>query len=304
MPAASGEVQPRSEQKTITNEVVPIWSAKRTRGVLVRMDSLHAGHVTALAGPEVRLGRHSSNDLVVDDEGISRTHAVVGRDETGYFIEDLGSSNGTFVNGERIQRARLFDGVVVQLGSRVCFRFSLADENQEQIFRRLYETSVRDSLTGTYNRHFFQERLNAELAYAIRHRADLSLLIFDVDYFKKINDTYGHAGGDAVLKSLAAEAMRLLRAEDLLARWGGEEFVVLLRGIALSGAAKAAERIRMAVERLRTASGNDVISTTVSVGCASTRCPERLDATTLVAVADRRLYTAKREGRNRVTSAD
>jgi len=305
LPPSVPEVPGRLEQKTLTNEAFSVLPAPRkSRAVLVRMDSRGAGQVTSLTNPEQIIGRQPTNGVVVDDEGISRTHARIVVEDGRYFIEDLGSSNGTFVNGERIDRAPIFDGVVLQLGPHVYFRFSITDENQVRILRQLYESSVRDSLTGAYNRHYFAERLTAELAYATRHRGDAAVLLFDLDHFKKINDTYGHLAGDAVLKNVAAEATRLLRTEDVFARWGGEEFIVLLRGIPLSGAVRAGERLRQAIEALRTTLDGRVIAATASIGCASTACPERLDSTTLIAVADRRLYAAKRAGRNRVVAAD
>jgi len=295
----------RLEQKTLNTEVFSLRPAQqRDRAVLVRMESAQAGHVTSLDGPEVRIGRQLGNSIVVDDEGLSRSHARVYYDGTHYRVQDLGSSNGTYVNGTRINEAPLYDGAVLQLGPKVCFRFSLTDENQENILRQLYESSVHDPLTGAYNRHFFLERLNAELAYAGRHKAPASLLMFDVDHFKRVNDTYGHPAGDAVLKSIASIGMELLRVEDVLARYGGEEFVVLLRGITLSGAARAGERIRAGIEREVTRVEDHAIRVTVSIGAASLACVGRPDSEALISLADRRLYLAKHAGRNRVVAQD
>ena len=266
------------------------------------MDSIQAGQVTSLDGPEIRIGRNAINSLVVDDEGMSRSHVRVFYEGGQYFAEDLGSSNGTYVSGRRIEKLALFDGAVVQLGPRVCFRFSVTDENQENILRQLYESSVRDGLTGAYNRHFLVERLASELAYASRHNAQASVLMFDVDHFKKVNDTYGHPTGDAVLRSIAAVTLRLLRVEDVFARYGGEEFVVLLRGVSLRGAERAGERLRASIESTPTQMEGQIIPATVSVGCASLACGERPDANAIIAIADRRLYLAKRAGRNRVVA--
>jgi diguanylate cyclase (GGDEF)-like protein len=291
----------RLEQKTLNTEVFSIRPAqRRDRAVLVRMDSAQAGQVTSLDGPEVRIGRQLGNGIVVDDEGLSRVHARVYYDGLHYTVQDLKSSNGTYVNSQRIVEAPLADGAVLQLGPKVCFRFSLTDENQEKILRQLYESSVTDPLTGAYNRHFFLERLKAELAYAARHKAPASLLMFDVDQFKLVNDTYGHPVGDAVLRTIASTALELLRLEDLLARYGGEEFVVMLRGIALPGAARAAERIRAGIAQRPTHVAEHVIPATVSIGVASLTCVGKADSESLIALADRRLYLAKHAGRNRV----
>jgi diguanylate cyclase (GGDEF)-like protein len=302
-PPSGSRLPPRAEQKTITTEAFSLRPpVQRDRAVLVRMDSVQAGQVSSLEGPEIRIGRHPDNALVIDDEGMSRVHARVYYADSAYYVEDCGSSNGTYVNGARVDRQKLTDSMIIQLGPRVCLRFSVTDANQEQILRQLYESSVRDALTGAYNRHFFHERLAAELSYAGRHNSEASLLMFDVDLFKKVNDTYGHLAGDEVLKNVAATTSRMLRTEDVFARYGGEEFVVLLRGVPIRGAQRAGERLRTAIEKSPTRAGDRTIETTVSVGCASLACCERLNGDSLIATADRRLYTAKRAGRNRVIS--
>jgi len=294
---------PRQEQKTLVNEAFSLRPPNlRKRAVLVRMDSVHAGQVTSLDGPEARIGRHPDNTIVVDDDGLSRVHARVYYYEGVYVVEDLGSSNGSYVNGQRVDARTLFEGAVLQFGPSVCFRFSITDENQEKILRQLYETSVRDGLTGAYNRHFFVERLSGEVSYASRHAAQASIVMYDVDQFKKINDTYGHQAGDDVLRNLAATTRKHLRVEDVFARYGGEEFIVLLRGVSLRGAERAAERLRQYIVEAPTESGGEVIEATVSMGCASVDCIEQRDAETLIAVADRRLYIAKGAGRNRVVA--
>jgi diguanylate cyclase (GGDEF)-like protein len=302
-PSAEPRAPSRLEQQTITTEGFSLRPpAERDRAVLVRMDSVQAGQVHPLDGPEARIGRHPDNAVVVDDEGMSRVHARVFYEAGSYHAEDLGSSNGTYVDGARIEKGALVDGAVLQLGPRVCFRFSVTDLNQASVLRHLYESSVRDSLTSAYNRHFFFERLAVEIAYAGRHNTEASVLLFDIDHFKLVNDTYGHPAGDAVLKSVAAATQALLRVEDIFARYGGEEFVVLLRGIGIRGADRAGERLRAALEKVRTPVEGHVVSITASVGCASLACPERLDAEAVIATADRRLYAAKRTGRNRVVA--
>jgi diguanylate cyclase (GGDEF)-like protein len=303
-PPVSARPPSRLEQQTLTNEVFSLRPAprERDRAVLVRMDSVQAGNVVSLDGLETRVGRHPDSSAVVDDEGMSRVHARVYYEEGHYFVEDLDSSNGTYVNGERITKVPLTDGAVVQLGPRVCFRFSLTDENQEKILRQLYEGSVRDGLTGAYNRHFFLERLGAEVAYAARHSSHAAVLMFDVDHFKKVNDTYGHQAGDAMLQGIAAATAQLLRQEDVFARYGGEEFVLLLRGVTRVGAQRAGERLRDAIQRLKVPFGDNILTVTVSVGCASMECTEEPTSEVLVALADRRLYAAKRAGRNKIVA--
>ena len=170
--------------------------------------------------------------------------------------------------------------------------------------RQLFESSVRDVLTGAYNRQYMSERIATEIAYAVRHRTNLSVILFDLDHFKRVNDTHGHPAGDAVLKYVAAVVSSRLRAEDVFARYGGEEFVVLLRGIDLAGAARAAERLRGAVAGGATTCDGTLIPITLSAGCASLGCAPVCSGDALLAVADRRLYGAKHAGRNRVVASD
>jgi diguanylate cyclase (GGDEF)-like protein len=207
------------------------------------------------------------------------------------------------VKGTRVVRQQLSDGDVIQLGPRVVFRYSVTDSGEERILRQLYESSVKDSLTGAYNREYLGERLKAEVAYAKRHGLALSVVMLDIDHFKKVNDTYGHLAGDAVLTATVTVAGRALRGEDVLARYGGEEFVVVLRGISLPGATGVGERLRTNVEATNVPFESGVIRCTISVGVASIACAESVTAEALVAIADRRLYLAKRAGRNRVVAA-
>jgi diguanylate cyclase (GGDEF)-like protein len=186
----------------------------------------------------------------------------------------------------------------------VCFRFTVAGENEERVLKQLYEASVRDGLTQAYNRHYFSSQLATEIAFAQRHNTELSLLILDVDFFKRINDTLGHLAGDHVLKSLSALLNEQLRKEDVFARYGGEEFVVLLRGVPISGAAVLAERLRRAAEAKRLSFGDRSFAITVSIGCAALTCCNRHDPESLIQRADGRLYKAKQDGRNRIVAAD
>jgi len=280
----------------------PPVPSTRDRAVLLRMDGVQAGQVFVVGSGRCTLGRHPTNSVRLDDAGISRFHAQVYVEHDQYWVEDAGSKNGVFVQGRLVQRAAIEDGDWVQLGPRVAFRFSLTDTRQELLLRRLYESSTRDALTGAYNRKHFDERLRAEIAFAARHRVEASLVLFDLDHFKKVNDTHGHQAGDAVLRQVCMLVTRRLRAEDVFARVGGEEFAVILRNIDRAGSARAAERIRSTVAAMPVVFESKTIPVTLSAGCASVRCSVERTPEDIIAIADRRLYEAKRLGRNRVVA--
>jgi two-component system cell cycle response regulator len=277
---------------------------QRDRALLVRTDAQNAGQVLKLDGPKFGLGRHPDNQACIDDDGISRFHARISVDGEKYWVEDLGSSNGTYINGRRVTSCELNNGDTLNLGPRVSFRFSSATAHEERVLKQLYESSVRDPLTGAFNRHYFSSQLGSEVAYAARHDTPLSVVLLDIDFFKKVNDTHGHLGGDAALVHLTNVFAKGLRTEDLLARYGGEEFVILLRGISVERAAAVADRLRVSLESQAVVHGDNRFNVTASFGCASLTCCQGAAADVLLETADRRLYRAKESGRNRVISGD
>jgi two-component system, cell cycle response regulator len=278
--------------------------AVRDRAMLLRMDGVGAGQVVSIVQTPFTMGRHASNRLPIDDDSISRFHARFVREGSEYVVEDLGSRNGTFIQGKRVTRAAIKDDDWVQLGARVAFRFTLTDSRQEGLLRKLYESSTRDALTGAYNRRHFDDRLRAEIAFAVRHATDCALILLDLDHFKRVNDSYGHPAGDEVLRHLGGIATRALRTEDVFARFGGEEFAVIVRGASTRGAARLAERLREALSNENARHEGQEIPVTLSAGCAALSCCVTPSSDEVVAVADRRLYAAKQAGRNRVVASD
>jgi diguanylate cyclase (GGDEF)-like protein len=314
MPAVRPPTQvPDSERVDRTTPVLPGGTSercpvepdtRRDRVFMIRLDGPEAGSMQTLGNEPMVLGRNPSGAVVVDDMGVSRSHARIFPVGAGHMIEDLGSRNGTFVGEARVERASLADGDVVRLGPHASFRFTVSDRRHQALLEQLYESSTRDALTGAYNRRHFFERLRTELAHASRHGTELSLIFLDVDHFKRVNDEHGHTVGDAALVHIFHIALATLRAEDLLARYGGEEVVVLLRGSGIGGAVAAAERIRSAIEQRPLSLDDRTVSLTVSAGCSAlSECPDRT-AAELIARADERVYAAKRTGRNRVVGVD
>lgn len=279
-----------------------------TRAVLTVVSGPSTGRVFTVAegGDATVVGRGKEVQVRVDDAGASREHARFLEMEDGtYVVEDMGSTNGTFVDGQRVERAELRSGDRIHIGPNVVISFAIVAAQAEHIAHQLYESSVQDPLTRVYNRRYLVERLASELAYAKRHKTHLAIIIFDLDLFKRVNDTHGHLAGDAVLREVAALVQRMVRAEDVFARFGGEEFVLLVRGIEHVNVGRFAERVRAAVERLEVKFEEMVLRVTVSLGYASLReLPElQRDTDTLLGLADERLYKAKTDGRNRVCGA-
>ncbi len=293
-----------SQMKTHIVDAEP--RATRRKGVLTVSGGLDAGRVLALPREDViSFGRASECTYAFDDVSLSREHAQVMCIGPDYVFKDAGSTNGSFINEVRVTKAlKLGDGDRVRLGSNTTLRFALVDEQEEAALAGVYEAAVRDGLTGVFNRKHLEERLGAELELAKRHGASLSLIILDIDHFKYVNDTYGHLGGDAVLKNVAALVGQWIRGEDMLGRYGGEEFVVVCRGTAVADATGLAERLRWTVWNALTRFEGHEIRVTLSAGVASLACVAEPTRSALFGAADARLYKAKQAGRNRVVSAD
>ena len=287
--------------------VAPVNPAARNRGILTMTAGPDVGRVISLApGAPATFGRSDECTHVFNDGGLSRSHARVIWLAGTNAVEDLGSTNGTFVNDDRIaELTSLRDGDRLQFGSSVAFRYSMVTEEEEANLRRVHEASTRDGLTGVCTRKYLDERLDAEIAFALRHGTPLSVIMLDVDHFKNVNDTFGHPGGDAVLRHLGETLTQGLRTEDLAGRYGGEEFVVVLRNIALADGRLAAERLRRLIESSAAMFDTQAIRFTSSMGVASLAClGADGDRAQLVKLADQRLYLAKQRGRNCVVGGD
>jgi diguanylate cyclase (GGDEF)-like protein len=270
------------------------------RATLVVMAGASAGQVFRVEATHLTIGRSKKADLELHDGGVSRLHCAIDRDRSGRcFVSDLGSTNGTLLNGDRVDRTELTAGDRLQLGPDVVLQFGFFDDAEEGLAVRLYEAATRDPLTRAYNRRHLHERLAAELSYAQRHGTELAAVIFDVDHFKAVNDLHGHTTGDEVLRSIAGAVSGTLRTEDVFARWGGEEFLVLARGQGTRSAARLAERIRSGVAKAKMPGS---VTVTVSAGVASLADCQPRTADRLLALADERLYKAKKQGRNRVVA--
>jgi diguanylate cyclase (GGDEF)-like protein len=216
-------------------------------------------------------------------------------------LEDLNSSNGTFVNNEKlVGKITLKDGDIIRFGT-ILFKY-FSHDNVENIFHdKIYRMATIDAGTQTFNKKYLMESLETEFKYARTYEKDLSIIYFDLDHFKKVNDTHGHSAGDVVLKEVAALVKGHIRKDDVFCRYGGEEFVVLLPNTNMRTAYDLAERIRKALELQVIPCGTDAkVTQTVSLGVSQLQA-EMKDPQDFLNDADRKLYTSKKEGRNRVT---
>jgi two-component system cell cycle response regulator len=277
---------------------------KRDRGdaclVLLHPPGPEIGRRMTLIKSTYLVGREADVELVIPRSSVSRNHARLTIDDDGeWWVQDLGSTNGTFVNEERVVSRRLSDGDQVRFGD-VIYKFLSGSNIESAYHEEIYRMTILDGLTGVHNKRYFLEFLEREIAGAVRHQHPLTLVMFDVDHFKRINDTAGHLAGDEVLKDLTTRIKPRIRREDLFARYGGEEFACVLPSTALAGGVVFAEHLRSLIAERPTMFENAPIAFTISLGVATVQGEAKVDAEQLIKRADENLYTAKRTGRNRV----
>jgi two-component system cell cycle response regulator len=266
---------------------------------LVVIYGLDLGRKFDLTREETLIGRSSKADIQIDQESVSRNHAGITNTREGVRIRDLGSTNGTFINDELVEGTRdLRNGDLVKIG-RTIFKYIAGGNIEAAYHDEIYRLTTMDGLTQIYNRRYFDEQLDREMSRSRRYERVLSLVLLDIDHFKKVNDQFGHLAGDSVLKQLASTVRTKIRREDVFARYGGEEFAILLPEVGLGGTRQLAEKARRLVEKQRFEFDKQPIPVTVSVGIATLE-PQHRESGDLVRTADERLYEAKTLGRNRV----
>lgn len=255
-----------------------------------------------IEGREMTIGRATMNDICVSQDSVSRTHATILVDEHGVKIRDNVSTNGTYVNDHKIHEVYLKDGDLIKVG-RSIFKFLTGDNIESSYHEEIYRLSTVDGLTQIFNKRYFAETLERELSRARRYDRPLALMMFDIDHFKRCNDTYGHRAGDHVLRHMADLVRQRARKVDVVARYGGEEFAVVLPEIDLAGAAQFGDSLRRMVEDEEFVFEGRRIPLAISVGVADLDTGIA-NADDLIKKADARLYRAKQTGRNRVVSDD
>jgi diguanylate cyclase (GGDEF)-like protein len=263
---------------------------------LVVIYGMELGKKFNLDKPSLIIGRSSKCDVQIDQESVSRNHCKLINTGKSVLVRDLGSTNGTYVNDDPADEHVLRDGDLIKIG-RTIFKFLTGGNIENAYHEEIYRLTTVDGLTQIYNKRYFMEVLEREISRSHRYGRELSLIMFDIDHFKNVNDTYGHLAGDHVLKFLASVIKQRIRREDIMARYGGEEFAIILPEIDAYNSRQFAEKIRKLVEKTTFKFEDTVIPVTISIGVATSHAdingPDEF-----IRAADENLYEAKRRGRN------
>jgi len=297
----------------ITLPADPPTSHER-RPALVFMRGEQLAAPIPLERNEVILGRALEADVRVNDARASRLHARIRiehdaeKNASRYRLTDLGSTNGTLLNGQPVTEAFLQHGDKLNIGEHL-IRFDLLDDFDREFQRQLYRLIAHDELTGLLTSKSFFSELRREAARAESEGRPFCVLMMDLDHFKRVNDTCGHLVGSQTLEEIGGLITRALRAGDVAARFGGEEFAAFLLDADCTQALVAAERVRSAIEehafsatrRTSASDENRTLRITISIGVAAYPDDAR-DPIELIELADTALYHAKQSGRNRVSA--
>ena len=248
---------------------------------------------------EIVIGRDPSANIVVDLDNVSRRHCRFANKEGKCMVEDLGSTNGTYLNDEEVvEEITLRSGDLVKVGGAI-FKFLSGGNIESMYHEEIYQLTIVDGLTQVNNKRFFLEFLEREMGRCHRYNRALSLIMFDIDHFKKINDENGHLAGDYVLREMAGLIKGRVRKEECLARYGGEEFALVLPESGPERVRKFGDKLLKLVSDHQFNFETKKISVTVSLGVADMSA-EITEPHQFIKAADANLYRAKREGRNRM----
>lgn len=248
---------------------------------------------------EVVIGRVPECQILIDGDSVSRRHARITRSADGWQVNDLASTNGSYVNDARITQHPLCNGDLLKIGSTI-FKFLIGDNAEAAYHEEIYRMTIIDGLTQTFNRRYFDECLHNEVIRCNRYRRPLSLVMLDVDHFKKVNDSHGHVAGDRVLQELARRVRTNVREVEIFARYGGEEFALLLPETPSERAITLSERLRCLISGTPFDLEGTGVHITISLGVATTVQETTPEA--LIKVADDHLYKAKHAGRDKVVA--
>jgi diguanylate cyclase (GGDEF)-like protein len=291
------------DDRTIVEDKEKVFAdkTKESNACLVIIHGSQLGKKYNIETEEMFIGRGETVDLRINEENVSRKHARISRKNDKVQIEDLDSTNGTYVNTKKTKSTQLKDGDLILIGNTI-LKFISQDNIENAYHEVIYRLATLDGLTQVYNKKFLLECLYNEFSRSKRYRRDLAFLMFDIDHFKLVNDIHGHQAGDYILKKLASLVTRNLRKEDIIGRYGGEEFGIILPETDEAKAGQIAEKLRKLIEEVEFVHNEKTIPVTISIGVTSLAPMSTLykNYNDMIEHADQALYTAKRKGRNRV----
>ena len=246
------------------------------------------------------IGRNADNAIALEFNGVSRYHFKLHASGETHVLEDCGSKNGTYLNNKKVEEnTPLAKGDIIKIGS-IALKYLPKGDPERLTYDKLNLEANTDKHTGCYNKTYFNNRITLEVNKSKVTGEPLSLIIFDLDHFKKLNDNFGHDAGDYVLKEMA-QVIRSngIREQDVFARYGGEEFVILLPKTNLKQSFEIAERLRKLIESKEFIYDGKRLPVTASIGVADYR-QGVVTGTDLFKRADEAVYKAKEGGRNQV----
>lgn len=259
-----------ADERTQAQSINATWDRRNEDVVFLALRGPDQGTRFLVKPPGGIVGRETGGAIQSRDPNISRRHALLEFSSDGrVLLTDLGSKNGVFVNGVQITRAELFDGNHVQLSNDSVFRVRFQDPEETELMESLSVSILRDPLTGLPNRRYVSDRLAQELAWAHRFGRAVSVALVDVDDTKKVMDADGQAGAERLVKQIAQLVQKGTRAYDVVARYGSDELMLLMRDTGLEEASAILERIRKAVAKRTFDTGDIPIRATITVGLAA-----------------------------------
>jgi len=269
-------------------------------GCLIRIHPLEIENkLIRLTRVETTIGRDPASDIFCDSSSVSRRHAAIRQGDHGFFIEDCQSTNGTFVDGRSVSSNPLQDGAKIQVGNHI-FKFLAGDSIESQYHETMYAMMTKDSLTNVFNKRFLIDAVSREFERSQAFGRVFCVVMIDIDFFKRFNDTHGHLVGDEVLQEFARRIDQDCGANRIFARFGGEEFALLLVETPLSEAADFAEAMRERITSTPFSCGAGELKVTASFGVAQYDADNHKSFSAILDQADRHLYTAKADGRDQV----